>query len=301
MLATVSNAGTKSTIHLWPLLPDESLTSGSGLRVGPPRVLAEGLPSVFVETFVFSPDGRTLALPDDRGAVRLLETATGKERAHFAGHVGPVHALSFSPDGRRLASGSRDTTILVWDVTGRLQNGRLGPAQLSAQEREELWTDLAADDAARAERARWTLAADAAQTLPFLAKRLRPAAAVTPEVMARLLRDLDDDAFAVRGNAREELEKLGVNAEPDLRQALKKTVSPEVRRSVEELLAAVDEQRKCPSGEVLRGLRAVELLEQIGGRDARQMLKGLTAGAPESSLTREAQTALRRLERAERR
>jgi hypothetical protein len=74
-----------------------------------------------------------------------------------------------------------------------------------------------------------------------------------------------------------------------------------VRRSLEELLAVVEAQRKRPSGEELRGLRAVEVLEQIGSRDARQVLKALTAGAPESSLTREAHVALDHLEHAEKR
>src|SRR5262249_18039364 len=77
MLATVSTA--KNAIHLWPLLKDESSKSGSGARVGPPRLLSQGLP-YWIETLAFSPDGRTLALwlSSDGGTVRLLETATGK-------------------------------------------------------------------------------------------------------------------------------------------------------------------------------------------------------------------------------
>jgi RNA polymerase sigma factor (sigma-70 family) len=301
MLATVSDA--KNTIHLWPLLKDESAKSGLGLRVGPPRVLSQGLP-FWIETLAFSPDGRTLALwiSNDVGTVRLLETATGKERLRFTGHGGRVGALSFSPDGRRLASGSEDTTILIWDTTGRLQDGRLRPAQLSAKELEARWADLAADDAGRAGRALWTLAADPAQTVPFLAKRLRRASArVAPETVAKLIRDLDDDRFAVRVKARKELEKLSAAAEPALVQALRKAPSLEVRKQLEGLLALVAAQRKRPSGDVLRTLRAVEALEQIGSRDARQLLKGLAAGAPGSALTQEAGAALEHLERAERR
>ena len=86
-----------------------------------------------------------------------------------------------------------------------------------------------------------------------------------------------------------------------MRQALEKTAALEVRRNLEELLATVEAQRKCPSGEVLRGLRAVEVLAQIGSYEARQVLKTLTAGAPESALTQEARVALEHLERAVRR
>jgi dipeptidyl aminopeptidase/acylaminoacyl peptidase len=298
-LAVVSNVGTKNAIHLFPFLKDQP--SKAGLSVGAPRMLAKALPHQ-VEALAFSPDSRTIAISDEGGTVRLLEKVTGKERVHFAGHAGQVKALSFSPDGRRLASGSFDTTILVWDVTGRLQAGRLRSKPLSEKEQEEIWADLAAEDAGRAGRAVWALAADPAQTLPFLAKRLRPAVVgVDSEVLAKLIRDLDEDAFDVRVRTRVALEKLGEVAEPALRQALDQAPSLEVRKSLEELLSAVEAQRQHPSGEVLRSLRALEVLEQIGGPEARHALKDLAAGAPGSTLTQEASNALDRLEHAKKR
>lgn len=66
---------------------------------------------------VFSPDGRSLAVGDYRGVVRLFETATWAERRTFHGHVGAISAFAFTPDGRALLSASRDSTILVWDLT----------------------------------------------------------------------------------------------------------------------------------------------------------------------------------------
>jgi hypothetical protein len=299
-VSDVFGRANKHTIHLWPLLKDGSPKSGSGLRVGHHRLVAQGL-AYQLRALGFSPDGRTVAIPEPGGTVRVLETATGMERVRFAGHFGQVGALAFAPDGRRLASGSEDTTILVWDVTGRLQDGRLRPAHLSANEWRELWADLAATDAGRAGRALWTLAAAPAQAVPFLAARLRPAASLTPEAAAQLIRDLDDQAFAVRVKARRELQRFGALAEPTLRSARRKAASVEVRLSLDLLLATVEAQKQRPSGEVLRGLRAVEVLEQIGARDAQRVLKVLTAGAPSAPLTQEARVALDRIGRGGRR
>ena len=39
-----------------------------------------------------------------------LETLTLK------GHSGPVTSVSFSPDGKRIVSGSTDKTVKVWDA-----------------------------------------------------------------------------------------------------------------------------------------------------------------------------------------
>jgi hypothetical protein len=48
---------------------------------------------------------------------------------------------------------------------------------------------------------------------------------------------------------------------------------------------------------VVRCLRAVAVLEDLGTPAARELLEGLAAGAPEARLTREAKASLRRLGR----
>ena len=69
----------------------------------------------------FSPDDRQFAVAtEDR--IRFWDTASGKEVGSIklsAGQdLGPsgVLALAFSPDGRKIATGHADSTILLWEV-----------------------------------------------------------------------------------------------------------------------------------------------------------------------------------------
>jgi hypothetical protein len=111
---------------------------------------------------------------------------------------------------------------------------------------------------------------------------------------AGLLADLDHEEFVRREKAAEDMANMGSAAEALIRAQLRKgRPSAEVRRRLEEILGKIGKAE--PTAEALRPLRAVEVLEQIGTAEARQVLAALAKGAGESRLTQEAKVAEARL------
>ncbi|MGH7224821.1 MAG: hypothetical protein ACRELF_16480, partial [Gemmataceae bacterium] len=271
--------GRPKTIPIW-----ETLT-------GRQRLLLKGHDESTV-CVAFGPDGRTLASASWDETIRLWDLDTGRELRKLTGHRGKANSLAFSADGKILVSAGDDTTILFWDVAGVTHRKRPHAAPLAKREWQALWDDLAKDDAVRAYAAMVRMAADGSMTIAALKERLRPVRPVDPKRLAHLLQELDSDAFAVREAASRELEKLGDMARPAVRQALARPgLSLELRRRLEALSASLDEI----SGARLRSLRAIEVLELIGTKDARDVLKTLAAGAEGARLTEEAKAARKRL------
>jgi hypothetical protein len=108
-----------------------------------------------------------------------------------------------------------------------------------------------------------------------------------------MLGQLDSKRFAVREKATQQLEQLGERASPALRKALAAGPALEVRQRIEQLLEKLS--KPVASTDLLRGLRAIEILEQVGTATARQVLESLARGDPEARLTRDARDALARL------
>ena len=242
-------------------------------------------------SFAVSPDGRFFATGTSvegfepkayaRG-VRVWELASGKEVCHFNPGAA-VTSIAFSGDGKTLATGQTDTTILLWNLLPPSDKSR-APA--------DLWTDLGAEDAGRAYHAVAALVSMPREAVTLLKAHLHPVRAADLKLTAKLIADLDSEDFTLREKASKELKNLEERAQAALGKALQDKPDLEVKARLEKLLKRLG--LPTASTRRLRDLRAVLVLEKVNSPEARQLLRELSKGDPKALLTREAAAAYHR-------
>jgi RNA polymerase sigma factor (sigma-70 family) len=279
---SVASGSEDTTVKLWNVATGEERTTLYGH-------------AEVVRSVAFSPDGKTLVSSGDDQSVKLWELATGRQRVHLHGQTRSVFGVAFSPDGKTLATARDDQTVKLWDIPATKQTELTRRGNLSRKDLDTLWADLAGPDAATAYQAMGTLVGAADQGVNLLKERLRPVSKPEEQAIRRWIVELDDNQFAVREQAKEKLEELGEQAAPAVRKALADNPSLEVRQRLEQLLNRVDQER-IPAG-LLRGIRAIEILEYLGTPDTAKLLEMLAEGAASARLTGEAKASLERLKK----
>ncbi|MDP7018178.1 MAG: protein kinase, partial [Pirellulaceae bacterium] len=108
---------------LWTRRTTRPATSPTTSPTTQPRIAA--LPATFpghqnyVNSVVFSPDGRIVAAADAAGAVFLWDVST-QRKLRSLDNTQVLQCVDFSPDGKTLVTADRGWTIAFWDVaTGR--------------------------------------------------------------------------------------------------------------------------------------------------------------------------------------
>jgi WD40 repeat protein len=118
-------ASVNGTLQLWDVATDRAL----------PDPIDE--PGVAITSLAYSPDGRFLAVglllsvrvQPYPGAIDLWDLADHRLVRRLVANTGEIYSVTFSPDGRLLASGSADDTAQLWDVTTGTQRAVLsGPS-----------------------------------------------------------------------------------------------------------------------------------------------------------------------------
>lgn len=102
----------------------------------------------------WSPDGKTIAISNERGPITLWDVVAGRQVGQISGvqaeawnasgtpvmYFDPAPQLAFTPDGRFLAAGFRDGSITLYSLKTSLAVAQLGKASLKLR-----WMEFSAD------------------------------------------------------------------------------------------------------------------------------------------------------------
>jgi hypothetical protein len=249
------------------------------------RQLNNGMPLTAV---AFSPDGRLLAVGGTDSAVHLYDLATAEELPPLTGHLAAIRALVFTPHGKQMISFDAEGVKQTWSTGQFRKAASMKLPTLTDSELEDLWHDLAEADSFHTYRTMRHLSADPKRAVALLRRHVQPAPAGDSARIAQLVNDLQNPSAAVRRKAMAELRKHGEAAYGALSQAN----DGRGNQTVQILMNKLEAQANTP--ERMRSLKAVQVLERIGTKEAKELVEKLAGGAMGVPLTIQAKAALER-------
>jgi WD40 repeat protein len=286
----------------------------------------------FVASFVFAPDGGTVA-EAGFSSVKLRSLRTGKEIRAFAGKQITAATALFAPDGTMLLAGKQDGAVRLWDVAtgtvlldfaahqspvaalafspdGKLLATGARDSSVLIWDWDYIRRQATAPEPKPAPVAHERLWADLASddaprafaAINALAASPGETAAFlksrlrpVPPVEAQHLQSLLADLDHQRFAVRKKAE-LALEKLGDLAgKAIKDQLARSPSLETTRRLEGLVKKLDglMPTPEVLQALRAIEVLERIGSHEARQVLDRLAHGAAGHRVTEQARLSLR--------
>lgn len=258
--------------------------------------ISSGGHTAAVQDVAFSADARHLVSVDVDGKVRIWEMMTKQCVAEIdEGSARRLVSVTFSPDGRYLATGSagkEDNSAIVWDwkklLLASIQTGK--PTADS-------WEGLATQDPQVAYPCIERMVRSPS-TIALLTKKLGALNnTLSREQIDELIQQLNSSSYALRTAAHEELARVRVTAAERLREVLDSGTAPvETEVRLRKLLSDANAKAGYDKGETRQLLRAVLVLELIGSSDAQKILQSVAASHPFDRVRSEAQAAIERFQ-----
>lgn len=239
-------------------------------------------------------DERYVALGGYDGKIRVFELASGKMYKIIDAQEGSVHAIAYSRDNKYIASSHANSTILMWDAYCNVSEEQ---GHTPAGDDDSItWNDLGSDDTYKSNKAVFAYYRMGSRGLVVIKNNiLENERRIDIDKIKKAIGDLDDDNADKREIAMSVIRKDIIHAEPYLRRIKASGGHKEIDIRIEQMLAEYDRPVGMKGGELLRGVRAIAIIESVGGDEARKVLKEIENNTKITKIRNEARNAYRRI------